>query len=225
MIGVVIQARMGSTRLPGKVLKRIGDKCLLGQILFRLSSLKNAEVIVVATSQNEADDQIEAFCRSNGIRCFRGSEHNVLERYHHCAEHYGLTHVVRATGDNPFIDAIELDKLIALHLSKGADYSSCVEGLPIGVGSEIFTRRALERSYERATLPHHFEHVNEYILENKGDFSVAALKIPESKRSAARLTVDTEEDYRRACFIVAHCCSDPVSSEEAIALAERFASL
>ena len=225
MIGAIIQARMGSNRLPGKILKQIGGKPLLEHILYRMSFLQHAAGIVVATTENPLDDPVEEFCRRNEVSFFRGSEENVLQRYCLAARAGGFSHVVRLTGDNPFVDIAELDRLIDLHLSANADYSSCVEGLPVGVGAEIFTFAALQDSLEHASAPHHFEHVNEYLLENKDRFRIACLEIPAAKRSSARLTVDTEGDYRRACFIAAHAVTDPVSCAEAVELAKRFESL
>lgn len=222
MIGVIIQARMGSNRLPGKILMRIGEKRLLEHILYRLSFLEHAASIVVATTVNPLDDPVEEFCHRSQVTCFRGSEENVLQRYCLAAQAGGFSHVVRLTGDNPFVDIAELDRLIDLHLCANADYSSCVECLPVGVGAEIFTFAALQDSLEHASAPHHFEHVNEYLLENKEQFRIACLEIPAAKRSSARLTVDTETDYRRACFIATHAVTDPICCVEAIQLAERF---
>jgi len=222
MTGVVIQARLGSTRLPGKVLLPIGSRPLLGHILDRLTRLAHPVTVVVATTVKPQDDPIEAYCRERGVAVFRGSEENVLKRYHDCALSHGFDQVVRLTADNPFVDVEELDRLIELQLTSGADYSAAVAGLPVGVGAEIFSWRALALSLERATLPHHFEHVNEYLLEHPAEFRLATLEVPPAKRAPARLTVDTEEDYRRAQFVVAHAQSDPVATPEAIALAARF---
>jgi len=224
VIGAVIQARMGSTRLPGKVLMPLGGRSVLEQILHRLSFCRSDLVVVVATTTASRDDAVEEFCRARGVAVFRGSEENVLERYYRCALTYRFDQVVRLTGDNPFVDVEELDNLVALHLEQGADYSSSVAHLPTGAGAEIFTFEALERSMRQASAPHHFEHVNEYILENRDLFAIAELEVPVGKRSAARLTVDTEEDYRRACFIAAHGGAEPASCGEAVALAHRFAS-
>lgn len=224
MIGAIIQARMNSSRLPGKILKELRNKSILEHILYRLSQLQNKVYPVIATTVNPLDDQVEVFCSKQRIELFRGSEDNVLERYFHCAKYYGFTHIMRLTGDNPFIDSVELDNLVELHLSEHADYSSCVEGLPVGVGGEIFTFSALETSYKRSTSPHHFEHVNEYILENMHEFKTVALNILASKRSTVRLTVDTEEDFKRAEFVVNNACTDPVLTTDAILLAELFGS-
>ena len=100
-VGIILQARMGSSRLPGKFLKKIGDKSLLEHIFYRLTFLKHPAKVVLATSTNQKDDIVELFCKSRNIDCFRGSEENVLERYYLCAKKFGFDHIVRLTGDNP----------------------------------------------------------------------------------------------------------------------------
>ena len=123
MVGIIIQARMGSHRLPGKILKDFDGKTLLGHIIYRLSYLQFPVKIVIATSNSKQDDPVEFFCRKEGILCFRGSEHNVLKRYYECAVAYGFQNIVRMTGDNPFCDVEELDKLIEYHLKMKNDFS------------------------------------------------------------------------------------------------------
>ena len=222
-VGIIIQARMASTRLPGKTLRKIGQKSLLEHILFRLSFLKHPAVVVVATSVSSQDYVIADFCREHGVQCFRGSETNVLARYYHCAQGYGFDHVVRLTGDNPFTDIEELDRLIELHIVSGSDFSQSLGSLPVGVGAEIFTFAALEKSFGEANAPHHFEHVDEFLLENLSRFKTSALEVRGAKnRPAVRLTVDTEEDYRKACFIFEHAPGPYVATEEAIRLCSRY---
>lgn len=222
-VGIIIQARMGSTRLPEKVLKPIGSRALLGHVFERLRRLRTPALPICATSTEGRDDAVERFCREAGVACFRGSESDVLDRYYRCAVQHGLTQVVRLTGDNPFPDMEELDRLIALHLREGADFSHSFRVLPIGVGAEIFTFPALEASWREGTAPHHREHVDEYLLENPDRFRTLELDaVPSKHRSEVRLTVDTEGDYRKACYIAEHACSDPVTTEEAILLAERY---
>ena len=121
--GIIIQARMGSSRLPGKVMKNFNGKSLLGQIIFRLKWKENDAKVVIATSTLECDDVIENFCRENGTECFRGSESNVLERYFQCAEKYQFDNIVRMTADNPFPDIEELDNLIDFHIRNKYDFS------------------------------------------------------------------------------------------------------
>jgi spore coat polysaccharide biosynthesis protein SpsF len=223
-LGIIIQARMGSTRLPGKILRPIHDKALLEHVLFRLGQLHHVATIVVATSATPQDDTVADFCRQHGVECFRGSEANVLERYYLCALQYGFKQIVRLTADNPFTDIDELDKLIALHLDTGSDFSHSFGALPIGVGAEIFTFAALEASYREGKKLHHLEHVDEYLLEHPERFKTTLLQVGGIKNQPQlRLTVDTPEDYRKACFIVQHAGGEYVTTEEAIELCSQFA--
>jgi spore coat polysaccharide biosynthesis protein SpsF len=195
-VGIILQARMGSSRLPGKVLKPFFHTTLLGWILDRLAALPWS--VVTATSHDIRDDPIERFCKLRGALCFRGDELDVLDRYYRCAKFFGFDHVVRLTGDNPFPDISILRKLIKLHISKMADYTYSFGVLPIGVGAEIFSLEALERSWLEGCEVHHREHVNEFILENQRMFRVETLHIPAKLHcSKLKLTIDTLEDYER----------------------------
>lgn len=215
---------MGSTRLPGKILMPLDGHSLLEHILIRISGLKHESTLVVATGSSPNDDAVEVLCRRLGVECFRGSEPNVLERYYECAKAYGFEHVVRLTADNPFTDVDELDNLIDLHLSSGSDFSHSLSSLPAGVGAEIFTVAALAKSYCEGKAPHHLEHVDEYLLENPGVFKTSILDVPQSKRRPdIRLTVDTEEDYRKAILILRNSSSPQPSTEEIISLCLRYA--
>lgn len=222
-IGIIIQARLGSKRLPGKVLKPIGDKTLLEYIMYRLQRLTTQAQIVIATSEEKKDDTLAAFCKERGYICFRGSEENVLERYYLCAKQYKFDHIVRLTADNPFVDVEELDRLIDCHIENSADYTKSFDALPCGVGAEIFTFAALEQDYMESSQPNHFEHVNEYIWENPQKFKIVDMHTAKEKsRPEIRLTVDTEEDYQRACYIAGCSSNEYISTEEAINLASRF---
>jgi spore coat polysaccharide biosynthesis protein SpsF len=222
-LGIIIQGRIKSKRLPGKILMNIAGKTLLEHVLMRLETLRHKAKIVLATSCTSSDDVVEGFCKKKGVVCFRGSEENVLERYYLCARKFGFHNIIRLTGDNPFIDVDELDNLIDLHLTTGSDYTSSIDYLPVGVGSEIFTFKALELSYRKGKMPNHLEHVNEYVLENPHLFKTSILDVPsEKKRNDIRLTVDTEGDYVAACRIAESSDKDLISTQEAISLAERF---
>jgi spore coat polysaccharide biosynthesis protein SpsF len=215
---------MGSTRLPGKVLELIGDKVLLEHILGRLGMLRHDTHDVVATSIKPRDDAIADFCRTKGVDCFRGSESDVLARYYECAREHSFDHVVRLTGDNPFTDVEELDRLLDFHLKGNYEYSYSFEDLPIGVGAEIFAMKALERSFRDGHARHHREHVDEYVLENRSLFRMGRLSVPQSKRRPdVRLTVDTLEDLRRARFVAERSSVPWVSTEEAVRLCSLFA--
>lgn len=223
MTGIVIQARMGSNRLPGKVLLPVGNRNILEHILERISILKNEIVTVIATSKVQNSNPIEEFCDEHSVECFRGSETNVLERYYKVAVKYNFSNIVRLTGDNPFYDVEELDALIDEHIDKRNDYTDSYSVLPIGVGAEIFSFHALKKVYEKSSLPHHFEHVDEYLLENKSDFKTSVLQPKVDKCFPdVRLTVDTKEDYMCACYIANHSSTRNVTTQEAIGLFDEY---
>ena len=139
------------------------------------------------------------------------------------AKAYGFDQIVRLTADNPFTDIEELDRLIDLHLSKQADFSHSFSALPIGVGAEIFRSSTLDEAAKRSSAPHHFEHVDEYMIEHPERFKTVQLDIAVEKRSPqTRLTVDNEADYLRACF-VAERAGGYVTTVQAIALCSQFA--
>lgn len=215
---------MGSSRLPGKILRMIHDRTLLEHVLSRLTHLKHKVRVVVATTDTAKDVVVAAFCAERKVDCFRGSEGNVLERYYLCARQYGFTHIVRLTADNPFTDIEALDQLIDLQLNSGADFSHSFRTLPVGVGAEIFTMEALEASYREGHEPHHIEHVDEYMLENPDRFKTMELKIGGLKNQPdIRLTVDTPDDYQKACYIAEHARHEMISTEEVIRLCLQFA--
>ncbi|HSH72696.1 MAG TPA: glycosyltransferase family protein [Methylophilaceae bacterium] len=219
-----MQARMGSTRLPGKVLRPIGHLSVLGHVLGRLTLSKHELKLIVATSTQKQDDVIKDFCRSVDVNCFRGDEQDVLDRYYQCAKQYGLKHVVRLTADNPFTDIEELDRLIDLHLQQGFAFTHSFASLPIGVGAEIFAFNALERSWEEGHALHHREHVDEYLIENPDKFKTGVLEVPAVKNKPdLRLTVDTEEDWQKACDLVAQAPDEWLGTEQLIALCSAFA--
>ncbi len=225
-VGIIIQARMGSTRLPGKILKTINDRVLLAHITDRLSAIKDKAKVVIATSNLPGDDVVEEWCNENNVSCFRGDEQNVLSRYYQCAARENFSHIVRMTADNPFPDVEEVANLIDFHINSHNDFSESFSVLPIGVGCEIFSFSTLEEDMRLATLPHHFEHVDEYILENLKDYKHGVLTVPEAKnRPEVRLTVDTEEDYNKACYIAKNCATGLATCEEAIALATKYENM
>ena len=145
-VGVILQARMGSTRLPSKVLKPIAGKALLDHVLGRLSRLACHAKVVVATSDKPLDDTIVQHCLKRNVALFRGSETDVLDRHFQCARENRFEHVVRLTADNPLTDIEELQRLIVQHTTQHKDYTHSFETMPLGVGAEIFTFSALERS-------------------------------------------------------------------------------
>lgn len=198
-VAFVVQARLGSTRLPGKNLKLLAGKRVIDHIRERLESISDLGPMIIATTDNPKDNPLVEWAQARRIQVFRGSEPDVLDRYHRAAEKFSLGHVVRVTADNPFTDPEELRRLVEHHLSTGADYTHMRTDLgcplPIGVGSEMCTCAALEKTWREGTLPRHREHVTPYIYENPGKFRIEAPAVPPEKHAPAlRLTMDTPED-------------------------------
>lgn len=225
-LGFIIQARMGSTRLPGKVLRPIAGRPLLAHVVGRLRLSRHRPQMVIATSTEAADQAIVDWCQiqTPPVLCFRGDEADVLDRYLSCARQFGFDQIVRLTADNPFTDIEELDRLIDMHLAGRYAYSHSFGMMPLGVGAEVMSLAALDASHRLGHEPHHREHVNEYIQENPDRFPTAVLDVPESKRAAdLRLTVDTPEDWRRACLLAEAASGRWLGTEEAIRLCLDFA--
>lgn len=209
-VGIIIQARMGSTRLPGKVLLSLGKSTLLGELINRLNYIKNKVNIVVATTKNCEDNVIVDYCEKLGVKCYRGSELDVLDRYYRCAKFYGFSRIVRVTADNPLTCISETERLIDFHIKGGFDVSSN-RGLPIGTGVGIVNLDALEAAHRFGIKPYHREHVTLYFYdkENIKDFNIGYLNAKgDLFRPDLRLTVDTKEDYELMRIIYNRCLSD-----------------
>ncbi|USF26723.1 8-amino-3,8-dideoxy-manno-octulosonate cytidylyltransferase [Firmicutes bacterium ASF500] len=193
----IIQARMSSTRLPGKVLRNLCGQPILYHIVQRIRSVQSVDTIVIATSQNKSDDPIAEFAHENQVCCFRGSETDVLDRFFQAARTFGAEPddiVMRLTADNPFVDPNVCEELLSYFKGSNFSYASA-GGYPLGVGAEVFTFRALAEAHENGRQPYEREHVTPYMYregQNPGK-----LNSPKDY-SAVRLTVDTEEDYEVA---------------------------
>lgn len=218
---IILQARMGSTRLPGKVLLPFGKNTLLDWIINRISLLKIDTI--VATSDKERDDPIEQYCLENEINFFRGSEANVLARYYQCAYKFNLTNIIRLTSDNPFIDLNGVFDLIRIFRSYNLDYINNFDSLPIGMGSEIFSISSLEKSVLYGKEAHHLEHVNEYILENKQLFNMLTIvSDKKSKIFKVGFSIDTPEDYERIKSYLNSGISFSTDSKEIMQICTHF---
>ena len=196
--GFIIQARMGSKRLPGKSIKKINNTPILIKIIRSLKRKKKFKdiLIIVATTNLKIDDIIVKLSLKENVIIFRGSHNNVLERYYLAAKKYRLKNIIRLTSDNPFVDTLFLEKLIQLHIKNKNDYTSSKETLPIGMGAEILTFRSLKKAYKFSTSKKDKEHVCDYILDNTKNFKIQNLKfkISSKKIKKLRLTVDTQKD-------------------------------
>jgi spore coat polysaccharide biosynthesis protein SpsF (cytidylyltransferase family) len=199
----IIQARMGSTRLPGKVLKKINGVAMLEYEINRVKQSRKINKIVVATSNKKADAKIEALCKKIKVDCFRGSEEDVLDRYYQCSLLYPqYKNIIRVTGDCPLIDPAVIDQVIALFEKGGYDYASNVqkETFPDGMDNEIFTRKALEWTAKNARLQSEREFVTWHI-RNSDKFKKGNLAA-ECDWSHFRLTVDEQSDFEVIKFLI-----------------------
>lgn len=207
---IILQARMGSRRLPGKALALIGGRSVLGHAILRLQRSEAAPVIV-ATTVEPADDAIEAEARRYGVEVFRGPRDHVLERFVLLARAAGARRIVRATADNPAVDGHAASRVLATLERREADY--VVEyGLPYGSAVEAVTTMALEQAlaYSRDAYDH--EHVTPFIVRNPDRFRVIKQLAPaQIRRPDLRFTVDTREDllYMREVFAAAENASLP----------------
>lgn len=196
-IVAIIQARMGSTRLPGKILKKVNNRPLLSYQIERLQQSQYIDELVIATTIKKQDDLIVEFCKENSISYFRGSETDVLARYYEAASAFKAHAIVRITSDCPILDVQIVDKTIQHFIENGNfDYvSNTVERTyPRGLDTEIFSFEALEKAYNEALLERDREHVTAYFYTNPNVFSIGHIK-NDMDYSKYRWTVDTEEDF------------------------------
>jgi spore coat polysaccharide biosynthesis protein SpsF len=193
----IVQARLGSTRLPGKALLQIAGQTMLACTVKRALQARTLDAVAVATTNDPRDDPIAVETGSLGIACVRGAEHDVLSRYLQAARELNADVVVRLTSDCPLIDPGVIDLVVAAFRSANpsVDYASNtqVRTYPRGLDVEVFSRDALERTAEKATLPHEREHVTPYIYQHPEAFRLLSIE-NQVDCSSGRWTVDTQED-------------------------------
>ncbi|HMK53197.1 MAG TPA: hypothetical protein VK444_00275 [Methanobacteriaceae archaeon] len=191
----IIQARMGSTRFPGKIMKLILGKPVLWHVVNRTSLANNLKEIIVATTIEKEDDVIYEFCLEQNIPVFRGSKEDVLDRYYQCAKEYSVDHVVRITSDCPLHDPKVIDRVVQIYLDNNYDYvTNALENTyPDGIDLEVFTFKALEEAWQKSTLKSDREHVTPYIRHQE-KFKIRNVTA-DKNYPPYRLTVDYPEDY------------------------------
>jgi spore coat polysaccharide biosynthesis protein SpsF len=194
-IVAIIQARMGSTRLPGKVLMDLGGETVLARVLGRLRRAIMIDEIVVATTDSAADDAIIRECQRLEVSYFRGSENDVLDRYYQAARMFAAEIVVRITSDCPVIDPDLVDETIGAFQAQYGDYcsNSFPRTYPRGLDTELFTMNALEQAWHHAYKPYEREHVTPYFYEHPELFRLVSHR-GQVDHSQCRWTLDTEED-------------------------------
>jgi spore coat polysaccharide biosynthesis protein SpsF len=191
----IIQARMGSTRLPGKVLLDLAGASVLSRVLERVRRADSIDEVVVATTDKPSDNVIAQECLRYQIPVFRGQEEDVLDRYYRAAVSAKADVVVRITSDCPLIDREITDKTVQAFLAERPDYASncLVRTYPRGLDTEVMTLRALERAWREATQSYERTHVTPYIHENPRKFKLLSVT-GEADHSGHRWTLDTPED-------------------------------
>jgi spore coat polysaccharide biosynthesis protein SpsF len=199
-VGVIIQARMASTRLPGKVLMTISDIPLLKIMVDRVRHANQITNIIVATSTSTLDDKIVEFCQSNDIESFRGSENDVLSRYYECSMLYDFDIIVRLTGDCPLIDPKIIDQVILLFKKSGADYASNTIPLdsstyPDGSDVEVFSKLALISAQSEVSDSNYREHVTFHFWKDENSKFKTVQLTNQENWSKYRITVDYPEDF------------------------------
>jgi spore coat polysaccharide biosynthesis protein SpsF len=206
--GAIVQARTSSTRLPGKVLKKLpcgSGITVLGQVIRRLKKSKRTDLIVVATTEEKEDDPVVAVAEKEGVGWFRGSREDVLSRYYLAAKDNGLDVIVRVTSDCPCIDPEIVDAVIDKHLQTKADYTSntLTKTFPHGLDTEVMSFDALEKAHGEGKEDFEREHVTSYIYVTRPDeFKISSLEASgDLFAPEIRVTLDTEEDYAALCVV------------------------
>jgi spore coat polysaccharide biosynthesis protein SpsF len=216
----IIQARMSASRLPGKVLLDIGGEPMLARVVERTRRSQGVNQVLVATSQEQADDPIEAFCTQRGYSCFRGSLHDVLDRYYQAAKSHSAEIVVRITADCPIIDPLVIDQTLMAFYGNGPNLISETDPIrtlfkyepvpawdfaanrlpppwkrtfPIGLDTEVCTFTALEIAWHEADQPHQREHVMPFLYEQDHRFRILLVN-HDPDFGNLRWTVDTPQD-------------------------------
>lgn len=198
-IVAIIQARMSSSRLPGKVLKEISGKPMLQHVVERVRRSQIVDEVLVATTVEASDDPLADYCQQNGIAVFRGPLQDVLDRFYQAAKSCGADVVVRITADCPVIDPQLIDDLVRQFLAAKVDFAAnrlpppWKRTYPIGLDTEVCTFSALERAWKEADQPYQREHVMPYLYEQDGRFEILVTNYA-SDLGSQRWTVDAPED-------------------------------
>jgi len=218
----IIQARMGSSRLPGKVLTDLAGRPLLRRLVDRISRVTRLDRVIVATTSCPEDDAVEAFCREGGIECFRGDADDVLDRFYQAAKKYNAGVVSRHLADSPLTDPTVTDEALRLFEEGGYDYVSNVIRLtyPDGVEAEVFSFAALEKAWHEARLRSEREHVTPYLLHHPEIFRHGSVE-QEVDLSRLRWTVDEPRDLVFVRRIYEHFGDRAFSSADVLKLLEK----
>lgn len=215
---VIIQARMGSSRLPGKVLMPLGNNSIvLDYVVSRCKKINGVNEVIVATSNLSYDEEIFLWCQQRDIICIRGDEQDVLKRFVKVAEIEQPHYIVRVTADCPFVDYEMASEMINLIKTQKVDIIDIEEELPRGLAVEVFSYNALIKMDKQGKERRHREHVTHYAYEYKEQFNRVNYEIPRDRAFPhLRITLDTLEDYKMLKEIANYFESMEISSAEVI---------
>ena len=194
-VAAIVQARMGSTRLPGKSLKPLAGRPMLAHVLERSRAIEGVDTVVLATGRGKENLPLIDLARSLGCEAFAGSETDVLDRFYRTAQKYPCRYIVRVTGDNPFTDPAFAAETLRLAIAEKGD-NTALTGLPLGCAVEVISFDALAAAHRRGREAHHREHVSPYIKERPEEFTIIRRAADfTSPLENLRLTIDTEVDF------------------------------
>tara|TARA_B110000967_G_C18901075_1_gene575158 strand:- start:6573 stop:7298 length:726 start_codon:yes stop_codon:yes gene_type:complete len=198
-IGIIVQARTGSKRLPAKILLKIGNKRILEHLISRLKKIKIKNKIIIATTKNKSDTIINKIAKNNDCYSFNGTSLNVLKRYYQTAKKFKLETIVRICSDSPFMDPHIVEKAIKIFKTKKYDYVSNIikPTYPAGMSVEVFSFDVLNKVQNSKTNKIEKEHVTPYIYRNYKKFKIKNFSIKKDYTSY-KLSVDYLEDYKLA---------------------------
>jgi len=231
-VGIIVQTRTGSTRLPGKVMMKADDKLLMiDYVINQLKHSKLHDEIVIATTNLKQDDVIFDYVTNRNILCFRGDEKNVLERHYECAKKYAFSTIVRIPSDKPLIDPTIVDFIIEKFQSNSYDYISnfsvdmnddnrFIPSYPSGTEVEIFSFAALENTWKNATSEYDKEHVTPYIYSHREKFNIFTIK-SERNLSQFRWALDYENDLKLIRAIISKIQKRPILMNDILELFEE----
>ena len=202
---IILQARLGSKRLPGKVFKKINGKTILEYIIKRLKKTKLSKNIIVATTKRDEDQKIIKVAKKMNCYTFRGSTNNVLDRYYKAASYYKVKNIARVCSDSPLIDPNIINKVYFFYLKNNYDYVSnkIFPSYPIGMGVEILNFQSLEKANKSASNVHEKEHVTPYIYKRPKKFKIKNIGL-KKKILNYRLVLDYIEDFKLISKILKH---------------------
>ena len=200
---VIIQARCSSRRLPGKVLREVAGKPMIGYLIDRVRQSRSIGRLVVATSDEESDDRLASWCDATGISCFRGPLDDVAARFLAAARHWDLPAFVRLNADSPLLDPAIIDRAVSVFREDACDLATntLVRSFPKGQSVEVISTDSLRQAHPRMSDEER-EHVTVHFYRNAGDYRIRNFSFTED-RSTLQLSVDTEEDFARFQTLVA----------------------